>query len=78
MTPSDDRILRALLETRTIALVGASMKPERASHRVGSYLASVGYRVIPVNTGHVDRTLFGQTVVGRLSDIKEGVQLIDI
>ena len=78
MTPSDERIARALLETRTIALVGASLNPDRASHRVGTYLASVGYRVIPVNTGHVGKTLFGQTVVGRLSDITEDVQLVDI
>jgi hypothetical protein len=78
MTPSDERIARALLETRTIALVGASMKPDRPSNRVGTYLASVGYRVIPVNTGHVGKTLFGQTVVGRLSDIKDDVQMVDI
>ena len=78
MTPSDERIARALLETRTIALVGASMKSDRPSHRVGAYLASVGYRVIPVNTGHVGRPLFGETVVGRLADIKGDVQLVNI
>ena len=78
MLPSDERIARALIETRTIALVGASMKPERASHRVGNYLASVGYRVIPINTGYVGKMLFGQTVVGRLSDIQEDVHLVDI
>lgn len=78
MIPSDERIARILLETRTIALVGASMKPERASYRVGNYLASVGYRVIGVNTGHVGSTLFGQTIVGSLSDIKDDVQLVDI
>lgn len=78
MTPSDERIARILLETHTIALVGASMKPERTSHRVGNYLASVGYRVIGVNPGHVGKSLFGTAVVGALSDIQEDVQLIDI
>ncbi|MBT8459228.1 MAG: CoA-binding protein [Boseongicola sp.] len=76
--PSDERIARLLLETRTIALVGASMKPGRASFRVGNYLASVGYRVIGVNTGHVGKTLFGQPIVRSLSDIQEDVQLVDI
>ena len=78
MIPSDERIARALLQARTIALIGASMKPERASHRVGTYLASVGYRVIGVNTGHAGKILFGQPVVAALSDIKEEVQLVDI
>ncbi len=78
MTPTDERIARVLIETRTIALVGASMKPDRASNRVGNYLASVGYRVIPVNPGHVGEKLFGERVVGALSDIKESVQLVDI
>ena len=78
MIPSDERVARALLETRNIALVGASIKPARASHSVGNYLASVGYRVIPVNPLYVGEMLFGQTVVGRLADIKEDVHLIDI
>jgi len=78
MIPSDERIARALLETRTIALVGASIKPDRPSHRVGNYLASVGYKVIPVNPRYLGKTLFGQTVVARLSDIKEDVHLVDI
>ncbi len=78
MTPSDERLARALLETRTIALVGASMKPVRPSHRVGQYLTSAGYRVIPVNPGHAGKYLFGEKIVARLSDIQDEVQLIDI
>lgn len=78
MIPSDERIARILLQTRTIAVVGVSMKPERASHQVAQYLSQVGYRVIPVNPGHAGKELFGETVVARLSDIKDDVQLVDI
>ena len=78
MTPSDERLARALIETRTIALIGASMKPERASNRVGHYLSNAGYRVIGVNAGHAGKMLFGAPVVARLSDIKEDVHLVDI
>ena len=36
-------------KVRTIAVVGMSDKPWRASHNIGRYLAANGYRVVPVN-----------------------------
>ena len=42
-------IRRLLAETRTIAIVGLSSEPQKASHFVGSYLKHVGYRIVPVN-----------------------------
>jgi hypothetical protein len=41
-----DEMLRS---AKTIAVVGMSDKPSRASHHVGKYLAGNGYRVLPVN-----------------------------
>ena len=78
MTPSDEHIAKILLETRTIAMVGASIKPERPSHRVGNYLTSVGYRVVPVNPGHAGKVLFGQEVRATLADIDIAVDLLNI
>jgi predicted CoA-binding protein len=47
---SDQDTIRDLLDqARTIAVIGASAKPERDSHRIAAYLQRVGYRVIPVN-----------------------------
>lgn len=77
--PRDDAALRRLLtDTRVIALVGASAKPARASHDVMEYLLHRGYRVIPVNPGLAGGVILGQTVVGRLADITEPVDLVDI
>jgi predicted CoA-binding protein len=42
-------IKEMLCTARTIAVVGMSDKPSRASHNIGRYLASKGYRVLPVN-----------------------------
>lgn len=45
--------LRALLrDARTIAVVGLSPKPERASHGVARYLQRAGYKIVPINPGH--------------------------
>ena len=50
MTPA---ALRELLrEARTIAVVGCSPRPARASHEVARYLQSAGYTIVPVNPGH--------------------------
>lgn len=75
---NDPDIARILTSTRVIAMVGASPRPERASHRVGNYLANLGYKVIPVNPGQAGKDLFGQTCVAALSEISEPVDMVDI
>jgi predicted CoA-binding protein len=47
--PPDEEIARFLSSLRTVALVGASEKPDRPSHRVGAFLIDRGYTVHPVN-----------------------------
>ncbi|SFG91003.1 CoA-binding protein [Methylobacterium gossipiicola] len=71
-------IRRVLTETKSIALVGASANPARPSHHVMAFLLARGFRVIPVNPGLSGRTLLGQTVVARLADLPEPVDLVDI
>lgn len=75
---TDADIARLLSETRTIAMVGASARPERASHRVMSFLIGHGYRVIPVNPGLAGQTIHGQQVVASLADIGEPLDMVDI
>lgn len=75
---SDTDIADLLSSVRTIALVGASQKEERASWRVMGTLLRHGYRVIPVNPGLAGGTIHGQPVVASLSDIAEPIDLVDI
>jgi predicted CoA-binding protein len=50
VTKPDDRELRALLgESKVIAVVGLSSKPNRPSNDVAKYLQEGGYRIVPVN-----------------------------
>lgn len=75
---ADADIARLLSRTRTVALVGASTKADRASNRVMGFLLAQGYRVIPVNPGLAGQTIHGQPVVASLADIGEPVDMVDI
>lgn len=74
----DATIRRVLTETRTIALVGWSPKPDRPSHRVAAFLKAQGYRVIPVNPGQAGQIALGETVRGSLAEIGGAVDMVDI
>lgn len=75
----DDDALRTILaRARVIGLVGASANPDRPSHRVGQYLARLGYRVVGVNPGLAGQGLFGQTVVARITDLPPETDLVDL
>ncbi|UTW11483.1 CoA-binding protein [Marinobacterium rhizophilum] len=76
---NDDNIIRKILESsKTIALVGASPRPHRASHQVMGYLMAKGYRVIPVNPTEAGASILGQSVRASLSEIDEPIDMVDI
>jgi uncharacterized protein len=62
---------------RTIALVGASPRPDRPSHGVMRYLLEHGYRVLPVRPRDCDEVL-GVSCVASLAEIGEPVDLVDV
>jgi uncharacterized protein len=61
---------------KTIAIVGLSSNPERASHHVGSYLKEQGYCIIPVNPG--EKEILGEICYPDLSSIPQKVDVVDI
>ena len=65
-----------LRDTRTIAVVGASPRPNRPSHGVMRYLLGHGYRCVPVNP-NCDEVL-GIPAVASLADIDEPLDLVDV
>jgi len=44
-----DPVYDLFSRTKTIAVVGLSQSPMRASHGVSAYMQSVGYKIVPVN-----------------------------
>ena len=65
-----------LTEMRTIAIVGASPRPERPSNSVMRYLLEQGYRVIPVRPHRHE--VLGIRCVGSLREIDEPIDLVDV
>ena len=75
---NDMGLRNLLLTTRTIALVGASPKANRASHGVMAFLQQAGYRVIPVNPVAAGETILGERVFATLTDIDEPIDMVDV
>ena len=79
MPRNGDAEIRALLEeTRTIALVGASDRPDRPSYRVMQFLQAHGYRVIPVNPQITGEHVHGEFVFRDLSQLGDPIDMVDI
>lgn len=76
MTDSD--IADILTCVKTIALVGASDNPARASHGVMAYLLEQGYQVFPVNPTLAGQEILGQKVFGSLVEIPVKVDMVDV
>ena len=74
----DEDIAELLRTTRTIAMVGASDRPDRASYGVMAYLQSRGYRVIPVNPQITGEHVHGEYVWRELAQIGEPIDIVDI
>ena len=77
LTANED--IKALLEgARTIAMVGASDRPDRPSYGVMRMLQGHGYRVIPVNPQITGEHVHGEFVFRELAQIGEPIDIVDI
>ena len=74
----DEDIADLLQSARTIALVGASDRPDRASHGVMKFLQDQGYRVYPVNPRITGEHVHGEYVWRELNQIGEAIDIVDI
>jgi predicted CoA-binding protein len=69
-------IRRILRDSKTIAVVGLSPKPQRPSHQVARYLMAAGYTIIPVNPGQ--DTILGLPCYPSLKAINTQVDMVNI
>jgi predicted CoA-binding protein len=79
MPLTTDADIRELLATaRTIALVGASDRPNRPSYGVMAALQRHGYRVIPVNPQITGEHVHGEFVFRELAQLGDSIDIVDI
>ncbi len=74
--PLDDEIRGVLENSKTVAVVGLSDKPERDSYMVAKYLKDYGYKIIPVNPTKSE--ILGEKSYPDLASIPSQVDIVDI
>jgi hypothetical protein len=71
--PTDAELREIFQRTRTIAVVGLSSKPHRASNEVAAYLQRKGYRIVPINPNETE--VLGETAFPSLADVPADVRI---
>jgi predicted CoA-binding protein len=74
--PSDAELKNLLTETRTIAMIGASSNPDKASYGIMQQLQKRGYHVIPINPRETE--VLGERAYASLADVKEPIDIVDV
>lgn len=73
---SREAVNKILEDCRTIAVVGLSSNPSRASNGVAGYMKRQGYKVIPVNPNEAE--VLGEKSYPSLADVPEKIDLVDV
>lgn len=73
---SNDTIKKILEDCKTIAVVGLSSNPGRASYGVASYMKRRDYKVIPVNPNETE--VLGEKAFASLAEVPDKIDLVDI
>jgi len=76
VNPTDDALREILTTSHTIAVVGASSDPDRASYSVMKVLMAAGFNVIPVTPR--EPRILGRTSYPTLADVPEHVDIVDV
>jgi predicted CoA-binding protein len=74
--PPDAELKQLLTDATTVAMVGASSNPDKASHGIMQKLQRAGYRVIPVNPREAE--ILGERSYTSLLDVPERIDIVDV
>jgi len=71
-----EHTVELIRDAKTIAVVGVSSRPDRASNEVAKYLIDAGYTVYLVNPTETE--IFGMPVYDSVAEVPEPVDIVDI
>src|SRR5262245_21846625 len=74
--PSDEQLKQLLTSASSVAIVGASSNPDKASYGIMKKLQSVGFNVIPINPKEAE--MLGVRSYPSLGDVKEPIDIVDV
>jgi predicted CoA-binding protein len=74
--PPDEELKQLLIGAKTIAMVGASSKPDRSSYGIMRKLQHVGYRVIPVNPHETE--VLGERAYASLAEVPDRIDIVNV
>ena len=78
MSKAFESIPQLLSAARTVAVVGLSNRPDRASHQVASYLQQHGHRIIPINPTYAGESILGEHCYATLTQASKEHGVMDI
>ena len=73
-----NNIKEILSKYKSIAMIGVSNDPTKASTIVMKYMQQYGFKVFPVNPKAKGQKILGEEVYEKITDIKEPVDIVDI
>ena len=73
-----NHIKEILSKYKKIAMVGVSNDPTKASTIVMKYMQKYGFKVYPVNPKAKGQKILGEEVCGKITDIKDGVDIVNV
>jgi uncharacterized protein len=74
--PSDPELKELLTNATTIAIVGASSDPDKASYGIMQKLLRAGYNIVPINPKETE--ILGQRSYPSLIDVPEPIDIVDV
>ena len=73
-----NNIKEILSKYKSIAMIGVSNDPTKASTIVMKYMQNYGYKVYPINPSAKGQKILGEEVFEKITDIKEPVEIVDV
>ena len=71
-------IKNILSKYKSIAMIGVSNDPTKASTIVMKYMQKYGFKVFPVNPKAKGQKILGEEVFEKITDIKDRVDIVDV